>query len=1035
MIPPFKSLLLITATCWFAANPNLLFAAETPISFNRDIRPILSENCLHCHGRDAKSREGDLRLDQRANAVAKRSEDGRPAIVQGNPEASELIRRITTSDLDDLMPPPDDHDALKKSEIELLRRWITEGAEYQEHWSFIPPTRPGIPPGNSIDHFVRAQLAEEKLSPAKPANRNTLIRRVSLDLTGLPPSPKEVDAFLNDQSIVAYKNLVERLLKSKHFGEHFARYWLDAARYADSNGYFTDNGRTLWPWRDWVINAYNDNLPFDQFTIEQLAGDLMPNSTQSQKIASGFNRNHMVNNETGIVQEEYRVEYVADRIKTTGTVWMGLTIGCARCHDHKFDPISQHDFYRLFAFFNNVPEAGLAGSKGNAAPLLRIPTTEQTATLASLDKQLASAKKKYVAVDKSIRAAQLEWEKSAAKTTKPAPKDGLLAHYPLDGISKSLGEVPKDVTFERGVIGRSAKFSSGKAIETLLDLSLDGDRAFSMGIWIYPNKGAGCIISKTDDTRAFRGFDLIMRKGLLQFHLIDSWKDSAIEVATRDSILNRRWQHVLVSYDGSGKAAGTKIYIDGIAQELTINVDNLSGSIANKEPLRFGRRKSSSSYEGQLDDLRFYDRALSEKEVFDFATGQLIRETIAQSPKERNSSLVNKLADYYIEHHAGNTLRESRDALAALQKKRNDFYNAIPVTMVMEEMKKTRDAFVLNRGVYNQHGEAVTAGVPASLGAFPKDKPRNRLGFSQWLTSPHHPLTARVAVNRIWQQFFGIGIVKSTEDFGTQGSLPTHPDLLDWLAVEFIESGWDVKELARTIVHSATYQQSSDATPELFTADPLNQNLARGPRFRLDAELVRDQALVISGLMNSTIGGPSVKPYQPPGLWKAVGYDGGLIYEPSIGANLHRRSLYSYWKRQSPPPNMLAFDAGTRETCAVRRSRTNTPLQALVLMNDPIFIEAAKNLAARTLAESPNASASGRGRYAFRLTTARYPKVDELKVLTDLHAKQLKRFQADPKTAGQLLGSTKTEHPPAELAAWTIVSNLILSLDETITKR
>lgn len=1027
-------------------------AADSPLSFNRDIRPILSENCLHCHGLDPESREAELRLDQRENAIAQRSEDGRPAIVPGNPGASELIKRITTSDRDDLMPPPKDHDALEPAEIDLLRRWIKEGAEYQNHWSFIPPTRPQVPqtsvlekgieaPANAIDHFVRAQLGDENLTPSPPADRATLIRRLSLDLTGLPPSPKEVDAFLSDRSPDAYKKQVERLLRSNRFGEHFARYWLDAARYADSNGYFTDQGRTMWPWRDWVIHAYNDNLPFDRFTIEQLAGDLLPESNQSLKIASGFNRNHMVNNETGIVQEEYRIEYVADRIKTTSTVWMGLTVGCARCHDHKFDPISQRDFYRLFAFFNNVPESGLDGSKGNAAPLLRIPSPDQEKTLAKLDGELAAAKKAYAPIGKSIQAAQVTWEKTAARSTSPAPEKGLLVHLPLDqdannhGSVSMVGKVPKDDVFTAGAVGGAVHLTHGEPVEAPIDLPLDSDQPFSIGAWIYSDKNAGCIVSKTNDTEAFRGFDLSMRKGLLQFHLIKRWKDDAIEVSTVEPILTRQWQHVFVSYDGSRKASGVKIYIDGQPQQLNINVDKLKGSIANNEPLRIGRRKASASFEGKIDDLRIYDRAFTGKEVADLASGQLIRGTTARPLDKRDPVLAKKLGDYYIDHHAPPTSRDARNQLAALQKKRDDFFDSVPITMVMDEMKKPREAFILKRGVYDQHGETVTAGVPASLGELPEKTPPNRLGFARWLTSPGHPLTSRVTVNRIWQQFFGIGIVKTTEDFGTQGAWPSHPELLDWLAVEFVESGWDIKQLARLIVYSATYRQNSNATPAQFTADPLNQKLARGPRFRLDAEAVRDQALAISGLLAEKIGGPSVKPYQPPGLWKSVSYDGDLGYQPSSGSDLHRRSLYSYWKRQSPPPNMLAFDAGTRETCSVRRSRTNTPLQALVLMNDPVFIEAAEHLAIRTLAESPQASSAERARHAFRLATARYPDAEELQVLTTLHEKQRQHFQANPTAAAELLSSANPAPSPAELAAWTTVSNLILSLDETITKK
>jgi len=1018
-------------------------ADDRPITFNRDIRPILSDKCLHCHGADENSREGELRLDDAQDVRIDRG--GYRVIVAGKPQESELLRRIVTNDEDERMPP-DNNKQLSPPETELIRRWIQQGAKYQDHWAFIPPTRAvvrselAVGTWNAIDHYVLARLEHEALKLAPETNRATLLRRVSLDLAGLPPTPQELDAFLADKSDRAYETVVDRLLESDRYGEHFARYWLDAARFADSNGYFTDEERTMWPWRDWVIHAFNDNMPFDRFTIEQLAGDLLPGADQASKIASGFNRNHMVNNETGIDQEEFRVEYVADRVKTTGTVWMGLTIGCARCHDHKFDPISQRDFYRFFAFFNNVPENGLDGSQGNAAPLLRIPTPAQNQELAALDAELTVSRSDYAAVQASLQASQREWEKRSGSLTTPAPTEGLLVHFPFDsdanglGLHEAKGQVSKDDSFTGGVIGGAVQFSHGQPVSAQIDLSISGDKPFSLGAWVRPTKNAGCIVSQTNDTEAFRGFDLSLRKGLLQFHLIHRWKDDAIEVATIEKIPIGQWQHLFVTYDGSGKACGMKVFIDGKPQAVSINVDHLHGDITTTEPLRVGRRKASASFEGSIDDLRIYDHALTGKQVLALASGQLIRGTIARPAEQRDSVLATKLAAHYIQHHAPPASRNARDRLAALQKKRDDFYTAIPITMVMQEMEQPRTAFVLQRGVFDQHGEAVTTGIPASLGQFPKDQPHNRLGLALWLTSPTHPLTARVTVNRIWQQFFGTGIVKTTEDFGTQGAWPSHPELLDWLAVEFIESNWDIKHIVRLIVHSATYRQSSDATPAQFASDPLNRKIARGPRFRLDAESVRDQALAISGLLAERIGGPSVKPYQPPGLWSSVSYDGNARYEPSTGVDLHRRSLYSFWKRQSPPPNMLTFDAGTRETCSVRRSRTNTPLQALVLMNDPSFLEAAEHLAIRTLTESTDGKTSTVARYAFRLATARFPDTEELRIMTSLYDKQLARFQARPEAAEQLLTSTDSKLAPAKLAAWTAVCNLILSLDETITK-
>ena len=1019
------------------------------VRFNRDIRPILSSACFRCHGADANAREAELRLDQRANAVVDR--DGYRVIVPGKLDESELIRRITTKDESERMPPPDERRQLSNAEVELLRRWIRDGARYERHWAFIAPRRPAIPqvtlaqwPRNAIDCFVLARLQREGLGPSPEADKATLIRRVTLDLTGLPPTPEEVDAFRADTSPKAYEKLVDRLLTSPRYGEHMARYWLDAARYADSNGYFTDAERSMWPWRDWVIAAFNANMPFDQFTIEQLAGDLLPNATRSQRIASGFNRNHMINNESGSIPEEFRVEYVADRLKTTGTVWLGLTIGCARCHDHKFDPISQRDFYRLFAFFNNVPEKGVDGSKGNAAPLLRVPSPAQERTLAALDAELAKARTAYKEFEQMIAAGQAEWEKKFAQSVASIPPEGLVVHFPLDSravtsfdAKRGAVRVPEDVSFGTGVVGRAVQLDSGKPVTAAFDFAFGNRQPFSLGVWINSKTSAGCIVSKTNDSDAFRGFDLSLRKGRLLFHLIHRWKDDAIEVATHDTLATGRWHHVLVTYDGSGRASGVKVFVNGKRQAVDVNVDSLTGSVANDEPWRIGRRQSSASFEGRIDELRIYRRVLSEREAFELATGQLIRGVSAVPLERREPDLARRLTEYWIDHHAPSAIRKSRMQLAALKKSRDAFANTIPTVMVMQEMASPRDTFVLIRGAYDRHGEKVTAGLPAALGTWPESVPRNRLGFARWLVSPQNPLTARVTVNRIWQQFFGTGIVRTTEDFGTQGEWPSHPGLLDWLAVEFVESGWDVKHLVRLIVHSAAYRQRSAATVEQFTTDPLNRNLGRGPRFRLDAEAIRDQALAASGLLVEKLGGPSVRPYQPPGLWKAVSYDGQLEYAPSSGGALYRRSLYTFWKRQSPPPNMLAFDAGSRETCSVRRSRTNTPLQALVLMNDPVFVEAAVHLAQRALRESPGPTAEQRARYAFRLAVVRQPEADELRVLTTLYQQQRQRFREDLQAAQRLLASVNSDCAPderAELAAWTTVANLILSLDETITR-
>ncbi len=1025
--------------------------------YNRDVRPILSDKCFRCHGPDEAARQGDLRLDERDDATADRGEFR--VIAPSSANSSELIRRITSSDVDERMPPPDSSEALSSGEIEILRKWIEQGAKYEEHWSFVPPVRPSPPntkddqwSRSAIDEFVLARLGREGLKPSSTANATMLIRRVTLDLTGLPPTIEEVDAFLAEwdhRPDVAYEQLVDRLLQSPSYGERMASGWLDAARYADTNGYFTDNDRTMWPWRDWVINAFNDNMPFDRFTIEQLAGDLLPKSTLDQKIATGFNRNHMVNNETGIIEEEFRVEYVVDRVDTTATVWMGLTLGCARCHDHKYDPISQKDFYRFFSFFNNVPERGLSGSSGNSVPLLKVPVAQLQERLDEARRIVAKAEQEFASLKMELDAAQSEWETTASEHLPEPPTSDLVKHYTLDeGAADDLKT--GSVTQAEGMIGMAAKFSGDGCIHISDSVDFERTDAFSFGAWIQP-ASAGCIVSKMDDENDMRGIDVTLRKGKALVNLVHGWNRNAIQVATVASLPMRRWQHLFVTYDGSSRAAGVKIYVDGQVQAVSISEDSLTGTIRNSQPLRIGRRQASASLKGLVDDLRFYDRALSSDEVSRLATGQSIRSILAIAPQKRSEQQKQKLQSWFLQQHADERFALAKASVDELRARVNSLAKNMPTTMVMQESEKPREAFVLIRGEYDQHGEKVTAGVPEFLsvgrlanpsgaadGSDESTLPTNRLDLAKWLVDPSHPLTARVIVNRIWQQLFGIGIVKTVDDFGTQGNWPSHPELLDWLAMELIESGWDVKHLLRTIVTSATYRQSSHASPEHYASDPENRLLARGPRFRMDAEMLHDNALAISGLFVQKIGGPPVKPYQPAGLWEEVTYDSDSSYEPDRGASLYRRSLYTFWRRQAPPPNMLVFDAPTRETCTVARSNTNTPLQALALMNDPTFVEAARNLAERTLLTSSD-DVVARIEYAFRSATARRPNADEVEVLLDVLQHELRNYKQHPNVAAKLVSVGQSKHSELtdipELAAWTTVASMILSLDETITRQ
>jgi mono/diheme cytochrome c family protein len=1099
---PVRHLLFTLAFASALAAARAEEALPQTVEFNRDIRPILSDTCYKCHGPDKAKRKADLRLDTEAGAKAK-LDDGF-VIVPGNPAKSELIRRITTSDEDDRMPPADSGRQLTPRQRELLRRWIEQGAKWEAHWSFIEPKRPAVPTiadcglriadfpagvrpedwsANPIDGFILKKMTESGLVPSREATPEQLIRRMTLDLTGLPPTPAETDAFVaesirNPQS--AIRNLADRLLASPAFGERMASRWLDAARYADTSGYQSDGERSMWRWRDWVIDAFNHNMPFDQFTIEQLAGDLLPpiagspGATRAQRIATGFNRNHRGNAEGGIVPEEYAAEYVVDRVDTTATVWLGLTMGCARCHDHKYDPVTQREFYGVFAFFNNVPEHGRAVKIGNSPPVLTAPTDAQERELAKLEKQLADAETRLHELEPQITVAQTEWEKSLA--TAPAVQwtvtDGLQARFELDGKLTSTATSPP------------AKFAGGEDLfapgRGWLAAALDGKRfidcgdvgdfgffdKFTLTAWIQPrgNEG-GAILSRMveqAEDSAFasdsEGYSVHLKAGRVQVHLTKRWLDDALRVETEAALAPEQWDHVAVVYDGSRLASGVRIFIDGQPQKTRVLLDQLNQTFQTKQPLRIGAGGGPANrFHGLVGDVRVYGRTLSVEEIGIVATTKSVTELAAIPAAKRTADQAAKLRSCFLAEHAPAPFREAQKNAAALRGQRAKFVEGLPTVMVMEEMAAPRETFVLKRGEYDKRGERVTPGVPASLPPLPADAVRNRLGFARWLVSPENPLTARVAVNYQWQMLFGTGLVKTAEDFGSQGEPPSHPEVLDWLATEFVRTGWDVKQLLKTIVTSATYRQSSARSPVRSSAfrrpaevgtpneppeggtpndrDPDNRLLARGPRVRLPAEMIRDQALAVSGLLVHEIGGPSVKPYQPPGLWKELS---GTDYVQDHGDALWRRSLYTFWKRTSPQPTMTTFDAAGREMCSVRPSRTDTPLQALALMNDVTFVEAARCLAQRVMREG-GATPEERVRLAFRLVLARAPKPPEMRVLLDDLHDHLARFRGDAKAAQSLISAGEAPRDAkldaAELAAYTAVAGLILNLDEAITKQ
>ena len=836
---PFSLTLTIASVAW----------GTEEVEFSRHIRPILSAACYQCHGPDGKERQAELRFDQQESVLATR--ETRPAVVAGSHKKSEVFHRITSNDPEMRMPPPDAVRQLTEKEIEQIKIWIDQGADWETLWSLKPvqtTTPPKVSqtdwPRGTLDRFVLANLERQGLSPSKEASRETLIRRVTLDLTGLPPTLQEIDAFLADKSEDAYEKVVERLLASPHYGERMAIDWLDASRFADTHGYHVDSQREMWRWRDWVINAFNHNMPFDQFTIEQLAGDLLPEATEGSRIASGFNRNHGINFEGGAFAEEFRVEYVVDRVHTTATIFMGLTLKCARCHDHKFDPLSQRDYYRFFAFFNSVPERGIDGATGNAVPLIRFPSPEQKLELQKLNAVLAGKEKE---------------------------------------------------------------------------------------VSLYEDKG---------------------------LELAQAW-----------------------------------------AQARKSNLGLLEKN--NKEKT--------------IDAIVLLDS------------------------EQRTKKQKKQLCKHFL--NQDKAYQDLKASLKKAKRARDNFENSIPSTMVMRDSDKMRDTYLLNRGLFDQPEEQVIAGVPEVFPPLLPGVPGNRLSLARWLVSGSHPLTARVTVNRFWQSFFGTGIVKTAENFGSQGSLPSHAALLDWLADQFVRSGWNVKDMMRLLVTSATYRQSSRITDESFRQDPENRLLARGPRLRLQAEMIRDASLSAGGLLVRSVGGASVRPYQPDGLWEEVAFGiktyGAQQYKQDHGDALYRRSMYTFWKRSCPPPSLVTFDAPDRETCTVRRERTNTPLQALVLLNDPIYVETARGLAQRTIKEG-GTSDHDRIEYAFRIVTGRRPTAVEAGILLEELQEQIKSFSTDKQTTQRLLsvGESKVDKKikMEELAAWTMVARMLLNLDEAITK-
>lgn len=1042
--------LVLTAAAW---------SAPGKIEYNRDVRPILADNCFACHGPDSAARKADLRIDNREDAI--KSE----AIVPGKPDKSPLVERIFSTEKSELMPPAKTNKKLTAAQKEILKQWIAEGAEYQAHWSFIPPSRPALPAvknaawvRNPIDRFVLARLEATGLTPAAEADRRTLARRLSLDLTGLPPSPKEVEDFVNDKSPDWYEKYVDHLMDLPAWGEHRGRYWLDAARYADSHGIHFDNYREIWAYREWVVRAFNQNKKFDQFTIEQLAGDLLSKPTLDQQIASGFNRCNITTSEGGAIDEEYLVLYARDRTETTSLVWMGLTTGCAVCHNHKFDPITQKDFYSMSAFFNNTTQRAMDGNVSDTPPIVFVPRSEDRPRWDVLAKEINEFKAKRDARKKDAQGDFDKWLAAVKvdEISSRVPNNGLVLHAPLTkGEGKAIDVIvagkPRQVSlndgfaWEAGHTGAKAfSLKTGGTLEVPEAGDFDTKQQFSYGAWVkFPARGQnGAIFSRMDNTQDYRGWDLWYEGGKIGTHIVHKWPDNGLKVVTKNPLNPaNEWHHVFVTYGGSAKTAGVKVYIDGALQPTDVQMETLKADSTTKTnvPFKIGQRSTSERLKQLLlEDVRVYDRLLNGPEVENLAKATRAVSIVSKPADKRTPQEKDELFSWWL-IGMDQQFRELSNDLAKRQQEEVQIKSRGAVTHVMSERTEPAMAYILNRGEYDKRKDKVSPDVPKSLPAMSGDLPKNRLGFAKWLLEPNHPLTARVTVNRFWQELFGTGIVRSSGDFGVQGELPSHPELLDWLAIEFREGGWDVKKFFKLLVTSATYRQAAIVTADKKEKDPQNRLLSRGPRFRMDAEMIRDYALAASGLLVKKIGGPSVKPYQPEGVWEAVAMIGSNTrdYRKETGDNLYRRSMYTFWKRAAPPASMDILNAPSREVCTVRRERTNTPLQALVTLNDPQFVEAARALAQVALKERGEKAEQKIDFIAKRLL-ARPFAPDEMKIVQSSLADLLAEYKAKPDEAKKLIAVGDSKADPAldapTLAAWTMLANELMNLDEVLNK-
>jgi len=987
--------------------PNAL-AEEEKVDFATQIRPLLSDRCFHCHGPDAQSRAADLRLDD-----ADAAHDY--AIVPGEPDSSEVFLRMTAEDPADRMPPPESNRSLSAEEIELIRRWIKQGAEYEQHWAFQRIKKPAVPElknddwsRNEIDKFVLAKLREEGLEPNPEAEPWRLLRRVSFDLNGLPPTLEELDAYLDDPNDEKYRANVDRLLSSHHYGERLAAEWLDAARYSDTYGYQVDRDRFVWPWRDWVIRSLNANMPYDKFVTQQIAGDLLPDATHETILATTFCRLHPQKVEGGSIPEEFRVEYVADRSQTVATAFLGLTMECCRCHDHKYDPLSQREYYQMFAFFNSIDEAGLYSyfTPSVPTPTLLLADEKQSERLQELDQNVA------------------DLEAALAKLKAPTVGG--------DGLQVTLPTPIEKVDFEDAKVGGNQSIDGprGRAVQLTGDHAINlkqgnfqRHESFSVSLWMKtPEVKERAVIfhrSRAWTDAASRGYEFLLEDGKLKWSLIHFWPGNAISIRAQEVFAVDTWQQVVVTYNGSSRADGLKIFVNGNLVEVEIIRDKLTKQITGggHDHITIGERFRDRGFtDGQVDQFAVYDHELTAAEV-------AVINDATPTPQQLVEYRLQRRYDNWAEAHV--KLTEAR-------KERNQAYDKTQEIMVMDELESPRPTYLLARGDYDAPTDRVEPKTPEVLPPFDNQWPQDRLGLAKWIVDRDNPLTARVAVNRYWQLLMGEALVRTPEDFGNQADPPTHPQLLDWLAADFMEHGWDVKRLLKQIVTSSTYRQSSAATEEMIRRDPENRLLARSGKFRLSAEMVRDNALAASGLLVDEVGGPPAKPYEVSSSFKPVKHD--------TGKGLYRRSLYTFWQRTSPAPAMMTFDASKRDVCQLKRERTSSPLQALVLLNGPQYVEAAKMLAVRVLQDKAySASKESKIQTVFRLLTSREANPKELELLTKLLERQKIHFEEQASAAQKLLAAGEATVPddlnPAEVAALTVVASTVMNFDGSVTRR